>query len=377
MTELSDDPANRVEVVGFQWSWQFRYRDEGFTVIGGARRAARAGAPGGRAGPARARQHRREPLVLGARLPVQARPHPRRRQRDRRDPDRGAAPTPAAAPSSAASTTGACTSTCGSCSPDEYEDWLAEQRAKAEERRRRHRAGHRARRGGRRRRPANGDTTGGGAVTVVVERPAVAGEPPEPEAHPRRHRAARLPHHHRPQAHRHRLHGDRLRLLPVRRGAGRGDPGRAVQPRASSSYRRAATTSCSRCTAAIMMFLFIGPFAFGLANYLVPLQIGARDMAFPRLNALSLLALPVRRPHDAGRVPHRRRRRRLRLDRLRARCRTSPAPRRRRRPVAHRRSCSPACRASSPRSTSWPPSSRCGRRACACSACRSSPGTCW
>ncbi len=37
----------------------------------------------------------------------------------------------------------------------------------------------------------------------------------------------------------------------------------------------------------IMMFLFAGPFAFGLANYLVPLQIGAPDMAFPRFNALS------------------------------------------------------------------------------------------
>jgi cytochrome c oxidase subunit I len=37
----------------------------------------------------------------------------------------------------------------------------------------------------------------------------------------------------------------------------------------------------------IMLFLFLGPFAFGLANYLVPLQIGARDMAFPRLNAMS------------------------------------------------------------------------------------------
>ena len=36
----------------------------------------------------------------------------------------------------------------------------------------------------------------------------------------------------------------------------------------------------------IMLFLFAGPFAFGLANYLVPLQIGARDMAFPWLNAL-------------------------------------------------------------------------------------------
>ena len=37
----------------------------------------------------------------------------------------------------------------------------------------------------------------------------------------------------------------------------------------------------------IMLLLFLGPFAFGLANYLVPLQIGARDMAFPRLNALA------------------------------------------------------------------------------------------
>jgi len=36
----------------------------------------------------------------------------------------------------------------------------------------------------------------------------------------------------------------------------------------------------------IMMYLFIVPFAIGLANYLVPLQIGAREMAFPRLNAL-------------------------------------------------------------------------------------------
>ncbi len=36
----------------------------------------------------------------------------------------------------------------------------------------------------------------------------------------------------------------------------------------------------------IMMLLFVGPFATGLGNYIVPLQIGAVDMAFPRLNAL-------------------------------------------------------------------------------------------
>ncbi|MGH9050223.1 MAG: cbb3-type cytochrome c oxidase subunit I, partial [Acidimicrobiia bacterium] len=36
----------------------------------------------------------------------------------------------------------------------------------------------------------------------------------------------------------------------------------------------------------IMIYLFAVPFGFGLANYIVPLQIGAADMAFPRLNAL-------------------------------------------------------------------------------------------
>ncbi|MGE5635395.1 MAG: cytochrome c oxidase subunit I, partial [Nocardioidaceae bacterium] len=36
-----------------------------------------------------------------------------------------------------------------------------------------------------------------------------------------------------------------------------------------------------------MIFLFFVPVVAGFANYLIPLMIGARDMAFPRLNALS------------------------------------------------------------------------------------------
>src|SRR6516165_1612850 len=36
-----------------------------------------------------------------------------------------------------------------------------------------------------------------------------------------------------------------------------------------------------------MIFLFVVPMMAGLANYFLPLMIGARDMAFPRLNALS------------------------------------------------------------------------------------------
>ena len=37
----------------------------------------------------------------------------------------------------------------------------------------------------------------------------------------------------------------------------------------------------------LMVLWFLSPLAFGFANYFVPLQIGAKDLAFPRLNAMS------------------------------------------------------------------------------------------
>src|ERR1700710_2230312 len=37
----------------------------------------------------------------------------------------------------------------------------------------------------------------------------------------------------------------------------------------------------------IMLLLYATPIVFGFANFLVPLQIGAPDVAFPRLNAFS------------------------------------------------------------------------------------------
>jgi cytochrome c oxidase subunit I len=40
-----------------------------------------------------------------------------------------------------------------------------------------------------------------------------------------------------------------------------------------------------------MIFLFVVPVGAAFGNYLIPLQIGARDMAFPRLNAASLWLL--------------------------------------------------------------------------------------
>ncbi len=51
------------------------------------------------------------------------------------------------------------------------------------------------------------------------------------------------------------------------------------------AYNEAVTTH-----GLLMVFWFLSPFAFGFANYVVPLQIGAKDLAFPRLNALSYWA---------------------------------------------------------------------------------------
>lgn len=42
----------------------------------------------------------------------------------------------------------------------------------------------------------------------------------------------------------------------------------------------------------VMIFLWIVPGTAGFINYLVPLMIGARDMAFPRLNALAFWVIP-------------------------------------------------------------------------------------
>ncbi|MEB3283477.1 MAG: cbb3-type cytochrome c oxidase subunit I [Lyngbya sp.] len=43
----------------------------------------------------------------------------------------------------------------------------------------------------------------------------------------------------------------------------------------------------------VMLFLWTFPALAGMANYLVPIMIGARDMAFPRLNAAAFWMIPV------------------------------------------------------------------------------------
>ena len=42
-----------------------------------------------------------------------------------------------------------------------------------------------------------------------------------------------------------------------------------------------------------MIFMAAMPIIFGFANYLIPLQIGARDLAFPRLNSFGYWLLPT------------------------------------------------------------------------------------
>ena len=46
----------------------------------------------------------------------------------------------------------------------------------------------------------------------------------------------------------------------------------------------------------IMIFFVAMPFVIGLMNYVVPLQIGARDVAFPTLNSVGLLADRIGHP---------------------------------------------------------------------------------
>ena len=54
------------------------------------------------------------------------------------------------------------------------------------------------------------------------------------------------------------------------------------------SWTRPPTTACSRCTASTMVLLFLIPRipnVFG--NFILPIMLGARDLAFPRLNLIS------------------------------------------------------------------------------------------
>ena len=56
----------------------------------------------------------------------------------------------------------------------------------------------------------------------------------------------------------------------------------------------------------VMLLLFATPILFAFANYIVPLQIGAPDVSFPRLNAVAYWLFALRRHARHGRASSRR-----------------------------------------------------------------------
>ena len=74
-------------------------------------------------------------------------------------------------------------------------------------------------------------------------------------------------------------------LLRHRRRRGVADPPRTSLARGRSAQGRRSTTACSPLHGVIMVWFFLIPsIPAVLGNFLVPLMIGARDVAFPRLN---------------------------------------------------------------------------------------------
>ena len=154
------------------------------------------------------------------------------------------------------------------------------------------------------------------AVTTLEERP-VTRRAPRARGARAGPRPARLPDDDRSQAHRHLVHGDGVRLLPDRRRAGDGDPGRARRARlaggVAGSVQRDVHHAREHHVVPVPGAVRLRP------GELLRAAAGRRPRhGVPPAQRPVVLVLPVRRRHDADRVPHRRRRRRLRLDRLHA-----------------------------------------------------------
>ncbi len=127
-----------------------------------------------------------------------------------------------------------------------------------------------------------------GTFIVVAARPRAArrahllpalGLSLERVVHQRRSQEDR--HHVRDPRHRHAA----ARLL--RRADDARPAGDRVRRQSRATCRRTTTTRSSPPTASIMIFFVAMPLVTGLMNFVVPLQIGARDVAFPFLNNFS------------------------------------------------------------------------------------------
>ena len=260
LDKVDDDPDVVVEVTGFQWGWRFHYPDTGVTVATATVRPDPRAAGRGE-GALRRHLQRRHPLVLDPRVPLQARRLPRPDTSFQVDVDDR---------TGVYENVGVCAEFCG-----------------LEHQAMRFSVGDRAARPVRR----------GGAADERVEEFA------QPLA--RRRRARRARRRRAPDEHAglprtllgwltttdHKAIGVAYAVTAgvflLIGGALAGiiraelaEPGMQIVD--EQTYNSVFTIHGS-----VMVFLFAVPFGFALANYLIPLQIGAPDLAFPRLNALS------------------------------------------------------------------------------------------
>ena len=96
----------------------------------------------------------------------------------------------------------------------------------------------------------------------------------------------------RSQAHRHFVYGDGAGVFRHRPASRRLLSGSNSPCLTTRSCTRTLTTWLFTMHGTTMIFLVAMPVLFGIMNYILPLQIGARDMAFPRLNAFGFWLVP-------------------------------------------------------------------------------------
>ena len=88
------------------------------------------------------------------------------------------------------------------------------------------------------------------------------------------------------QKRRHPVYDLGVALLPGRRRGGDGDAGAVVSAKSQAGDAGQLYNQIFTMHGTTMIFLFVMPVLTGFGVYLVPLMIGATDMAFPRLNAI-------------------------------------------------------------------------------------------
>ena len=82
--------------------------------------------------------------------------------------------------------------------------------------------------------------------------------------------------------------------VPDRRRVRVHDPGRAVPAGPADPRIRRVFNQMTTMHALVMVFGAVMPATVGLANWMIPMQIGAADMALPRMNLFSFWLLRVR-----------------------------------------------------------------------------------